>query len=283
MCGPQTGGRSRSSQLGPPAVHRQTDGQGTRMDHIVKFVKKYWITAVLLVGIFLLYKFVTDRAILDPVLFPTVDKIANAFKDNADVMPMNFMASMRLLIPSLIIGTVIALALGILMGLNKRLRESIYPIIYAVSVIPAILLSPFILHLAPSFASASICMIVYNTIWATLFATVTGIVTIDKRYLDNAATLCLTGMKKLTKVVLPAAMPSIMAGLVTSLRSSFIILVFAEMYSAQFGMGYFVKKNGDFGLYANTWAGFLFMIVVLVIVMQIFEKVKDHMLKWTMD
>ena len=38
------------------------------------------------------------------------------------------------------------------------------------------------------------------------------------------------------------------------------------MYSAQYGMGYFVKKSSDFGLYDNTWAGFLFMIVVLVIV-----------------
>ena len=45
----------------------------------------------------------------------------------------------------------------------------------------------------------------------------------------------------------------------------------------------FVKKNADFGLYDNTWAGFLFMILVLVVVMQIFEKIKNRMLDWTMD
>lgn len=253
------------------------------MKAIGRFIKKYWITAVILVAVFFLYKGVTDAALLDSVLFPTVDKIGAAFAKHSDEMPMNFLASMGLLIPSVVVGTIIALALGIWMGTKKRVRETLYPIIYAISVIPAILLSPFALHLAPSFTAASMFMIIYNTIWATLFATITGITTIDKRYLDNAATLCLTGPRRLTKVVLPAAMPSIMSGLVTSLRSSFIILVFAEMYSAQYGMGYFVKKNADFGLYDNTWAGFLFMIVVLVIVMQIFEKVKDHMLKWTMD
>lgn len=83
--------------------------------------------------------------------------------------------------------------------------------------------------------------------------------------------------------MLPAAMPSIMSGFVTSLRSSFLILVFAEMYSAQYGMGYFVKRNADFGLYDNTWAGFLFMIVVLIVVMQIFEHIKNKMLKWTIN
>lgn len=48
-------------------------------------------------------------------------------------------------------------------------------------------------------------------------------------------------------------------------------------------MGYFVKKYADFGLYENTWAGFIFMVVVLVIVMQFFERRKNYLLKWTVD
>ncbi|MDO4502048.1 MAG: ABC transporter permease subunit [Coriobacteriia bacterium] len=253
------------------------------MDSVKAFAKKYWGTVVVLLVMFLGYKFVTDNELVDKVLFPTVDRIWDAFMLHAPEFPMNFISSMTLLVPSLIIGTAIALAFGIVLGTHKRLRDTLYPIVYAISVIPAILLSPFALYLAPTFASASVFLIVYNTIWATLFATITGIMTIDKRYLDNADTLCLTGWKRLTKVMLPAAMPSILSGFVTSLRSSFLVLVFAEMYSAQWGMGFFVKKNSDFGLYDNTWAGFLFMIIVLVIVMQIFEKVKNHLLKWTID
>ena len=253
------------------------------MKGIKAFAKKYWGTLVVLIAIVLGYKFVTDNELIDKVLFPTIGRIAKAFMNHASEMPMNFVSSMTLLIPSLFLGTVIALAAGVFLGTHKRLRDTLYPLVYAVSVIPAILLSPFALYLAPSFSVASMFLIVYNTIWATLFATITGIMTIDKRYQDNADTLCLTGFKRLRKVVLPAAMPSILSGFVTSLRSSFLVLVFAEMYSAQYGMGYFVKKNSDFGLYDNTWAGFLFMIVVLVIVMQIFEKVKNHLLKWTID
>ena len=237
------------------------------MSHVKAFVKKYWITAVPIVAICGGYWGITHAGLLDSVLFPTPERIWKAFMTYADTMPLNFTSSMA----------------GVLMGMNKRVRDTIYPIVYAISVVPAILLSPFALHLAPSFTAASMFLIVYNTIWATLFATVTGIMTIDKRYLDNAATLCLSGPKKLVKVILPAAMPSILSGFVTSLRSSFLVLVFAEMYSAQYGMGYFVKKNADFGLYDNTWAGFLFMILVLVVVMQIFEKIKNHLLRWTMD
>lgn len=253
------------------------------MGAVKNFFKKYWITFVLVAGIFALYWIATNNQWLDKVLFPTPAKIWAAFMKNIDVMPNNFFSSMALLIPSLTLGVVIALVFGVLMGTHERIRDALYPIVYAISVVPAILLSPFALHLASSFTTASIFLIVYNTIWATLFATITGIMTIDKRYLDNAAVLCLPKFKKLTKVMLPAAMPSILSGFVTSLRGSFLVLVFAEMYSAQYGMGYFVKRNSDFGLYDNTWAGFLFMIVVLVIVMQIFEVVKKKLLHWTMN
>lgn len=251
------------------------------MELLKTFLKKYWITFVIVACIFCLYWCATNFQWLDKVLFPTPAKIWAAFMKNAEVMPNNFFASMMLLIPSLALGVIIALVFGVLMGMHERLRDTLYPIVYAISVIPAILLSPFALHLASTFTTASIFLIVYNTIWATLFATITGIMTIDRRYLDNASVLCLPHFKKLVKVMLPAAMPSILSGFVTSLRGSFLVLVFAEMYSAQYGMGYFVKRNSDFGLYDNTWAGFLFMIVVLVVVMQIFEVVKKRLLHWT--
>lgn len=55
------------------------------------------------------------------------------------------------------------------------------------------------------------------------------------------------------------------------------------MTGAQFGMGFYVKKYSSFGLYDRTWAGFLFMVVVLVVVMQLFEMLKKRLLKWTID
>ena len=137
--------------------------------------------------------------------------------------------------------------------------------------------------LASSFWTASLFLIVYGTLWSTLFATITGIMTIDKRYLDKAKTLQLTGIKKLRKVILPAASPSIIAGFINSLRSTFVMLVYAEMYGSKYGMGYFVKKYADFGLYDHTWAGFIFMVIVLVVVMQLFEKLKKYLLRWTSD
>lgn len=248
-----------------------------------RIINKYWLTAVIFLGLALLYIYVTETGLANPYLFPTADAIAKAFSENKGLMLLNMISSFKLMIPAILISVVIALGIGTILGMNSRLRDALHPIIYTFSVVPSILLSPFALLLLPNFWSASLFLIVYGTVWATLFATITGIMTIDKRYLDKAATLELHGIMKLTKVILPAASPSILSGFVNSLRSTFVMLVYAEMYGAQHGMGFFVKKYAEFGLYDKTWAGFIFMVVILVIVMQLFETIKKTLLKWTIN
>lgn len=253
------------------------------MKKVLNFLKTYWPTFLIFVGLVVLYVFLADNKLVNNYLFPPSNLIVKSFEENKGLMLDNMLASFKLLIPSIFFALVIALTLGTLMGMNKRVRDVLHPVIYAFSVVPAILLSPFVLLLAPTIFVASVFLIVYNIVWATLFATITGIMTIDKRYLDKAATLELSGMKRFFKVILPAASPSILSGFVNSLRSSFVMLVFAEMYGAGEGMGYFVKKYAELGIFENTWVGFVFMVIVLVIVMQFFERIKKRMLRWTID
>ena len=253
-----------------------------KTNKITNTIIKYSITVLIFLLLIFIYYYTTENNIANPYFFPKVSKILKAFDDSKNQMLENLISSFKLVIPSILISLIVGIGLGTIMGLNEWVRDSLHPIIYAFSVIPSILLSPFVLFLSPNITVASIILIVYNTLWATLFATITGIMTIDKRYLDKANTLELSGAKKFFKVILPAASPSIVAGFINSLRSTFVMLVFAEMYGAQSGMGYFVRINSEYGLYDKVWCGFIFLVVVLVIVMQLFELLKKYILRWTM-
>ena len=253
------------------------------MKKIVGFIKDYWITALICVGFVLGYKYISDHKLFSALMFPPLEGIWQAFIDDKDITLLNLVSSIKLLIPSVLLTLAIALGLGFLVGMNQRLRKILHPIIYAFSCVPSILLSPFVILLSPTFWWASVILIVYGTVWATLFATITGIKAIDKRYLDNAATLELKGAKRFFKVILPAASPSIISGFVNSLRSSFVMLVYAEMYGAKHGLGVYVKRYSTLGLYQKVWGGFIFMVLVLVIVMTFFEKIKNRMLRWTIN
>ena len=107
------------------------------MKTIKGLVKKYWITVLIFAGLVLLYYYVADVKMLNPYLFPTTEKIAAAFESNKEVMLTNMLASFKLLIPSVFLSLVIAVIFGTIMGLNKKIREALHPVIYAFSVIPS--------------------------------------------------------------------------------------------------------------------------------------------------
>lgn len=253
------------------------------MKKIIEFLKTYWITVCIYIAMILGYKYIADTGMFGGFLFPKVNKIASLTMETIPTMILNMFYSFQLMIPAIAIAFSVAIIVGTILGMNVKVRKVVYPVIYSISVIPSILMSPFALLIAPSFRTASLFLVVYNTIWATLFATINGIMTIDKVYLDKAKTLELNPIESLFKVIMPAAMPSIMSGFITSLRGSFVVLVYAEMYGAKYGMGFYVKKYAEYGMYDRAWSGFVFMVIVLVIVMQIFERVKNHMLRWTLN
>lgn len=253
------------------------------MKKLIDGIKKYLPTILVMIGLVTIYFIISKYELLSPFLFPPISAIVKSFLDSVPTMLLNMLYTFRLLIPSVLLSLLIGLFIGLALGMNKRLREILSPILYGFSVVPAILMSPFALLLAPSFYAASMFMVIYNTIWGTLFATINGVMTIDKRYLEAADTLEIYGLKRLVKVILPAASPTILTGFISSLRGSFTILVFAEMYGSEYGLGYYVKKNAEYGLYNHVWAGFIFMAIILVIVMKVFEGIKNKALYWTID
>lgn len=245
------------------------------------FFQKYWVTILIIIATIGLYYFATRSQILDPYLFPRIDRIAASFQQYLPTMFINMLASFQLLFPAIILSLIVAILVGVPLGLNISMREALHPIIYSLSVIPSILLSPFAIHLAPTFRAAAFFLIFYNTLWATLFSVINGISTINRGYLDNAATLEVTGSKRLWKVIIPASMPSITSGITTSIRSSFVILSYAEMLGSDYGMGYFIQHQANLGQFTHVWSGFVFMVIILVLIMLIWERFKSYLLRWT--
>lgn len=253
------------------------------MKKVLHFIKNYCGTLVLVGGFLVFYCYGTTHGIIRSFLFPTPAQMHASFAMHYKEMFEGMLYSFKLLFPGLALSTLIALSIGIPMGMHKGIRTNLYPIVYALGVIPIVLIPPFAIHIFASFQAATIFLVVFGATWGTLFATITGIETVDKRYLDNAATLEVNGLERLFRVILPAAMPTILAGFVSSLRSSFLVLIYAEMFGAKSGMGRFIQYNTMIYEYTNVMTGTIFLAVVLVLVMLIFEKLKDRALRWTIS
>ncbi|AOY78439.1 nitrate ABC transporter permease [Clostridium formicaceticum] len=239
---------------------------------------------LIFIGIIVSYYLATDIfGILDSFLFPGLSKILPGFISYFRQLMEGLKSSLKLLIPAYSMALILGIVLGVVIGLKNLLRKNITPYINAFSAVPATLLTPFAIYIFPSFRSASIFIIFLGAFWPILGTTVNGVMTIDKRYLENAATLEITGVEKLFKVILPAASPTILSGCAVALKFSFVLLTVAEMFGATSGMGYFVQYYADFARFDLVIVGFIFMGLVLVGIMYLFDKIKSRILRWTIN
>ena len=136
--------------------------------------------------------------------------------------------------------SVAAIFLGVVLGLNPILLKAANPFIQILKPISPLAWMPLFLYTIKDSTGAMILVIFMSTLWPTLANTAFGVATIKRDYLNVAALLQLSWWGRFFKVVLPAAAPTIVAGLRISIGSAWIAVVAAEMLVGGTGIGYFV-------------------------------------------
>ena len=250
----------------------------------MNFLKRNYGVILVGVGLVVLYILLTQTFnIISDFLFPNLGDVIKLIPEYIGKMMGNLWASLQLLVIAFAIALVLGVALGTLIGLKSGLRRTISPWITAATAIPVPLLSPYALNIFPSFKAASIFLIALAAFWVILATTIGAVVSIDKRYLENADTLEIPKMQKLFKIILPAASPGIFAGAEVALTLSFMMLAVAETSGAKAGLAFFVIHYADLARYDLVLLGFLFTAFWLVIIMIIFGRIKKRSLNWTIN
>lgn len=246
--------------------------------------KHYLITVAIVISFVLLYMFFTQVVILlDPMLFPNVSLIGKAFVDSIPKLFESLWSSCKLLIPGFGLALLSGVIIGVLLGINPTVSKILKPIIFALNPIPPSMLTPYLLAIMPTFYLSSVSVIFIGCFWPILGATMSGIIMIDQKYLDYGKMIELKGMKQLFHVLLPAAAPSILAGIKTALNFGFILLAIAEMFATNSGLGYFIQYYADFSDYARVISGIIFMGLFIILIMVAFEKIRNRILFWTLN
>ncbi len=138
------------------------------------------------------------------------------------------------------IASVIAVSLGVVLGLSPVLYRAVNPYVQVLKPISPLAWMPLFLYTIRDSAQAAVLVIVMSSLWPTLANTAFGVASIKRDYLNVAAILQLSWPRRLVTVILPAAAPAIVAGLRISVGSAWVAIVAAEMLIGGTGIGYFV-------------------------------------------
>jgi nitrate/nitrite transport system permease protein len=148
-----------------------------------------------------------------------------------------------------LIGTAIAVPLGILCGLSVTANAAINPLVQIFKPVSPLAWLPIVTmvvsatmvnsDIPKSFIVSSVTVTLCS-MWPTLINTALGVASIDKDLVNVGRVLKLSLWTRLTKLVLPSALPLIFTGMRLSLGVGWMVLIAAEMLAQNPGLGKFV-------------------------------------------
>jgi nitrate/nitrite transport system permease protein len=146
---------------------------------------------------------------------------------------------------------IIAIPLGIVLGLSKAINSALNPIIQifkpvsplawlplVTMVVSAVYVSPDPM-IAKSFLNSMIT-VTLCCLWPMVINTSVGVATLDQDLVNVSRVLRLSALKHVQKIVIPASIPMIFTGMRLSLGIAWMVLIAAEMLAQSPGLGKFV-------------------------------------------
>ncbi|HEX8012729.1 MAG TPA: ABC transporter permease [Casimicrobiaceae bacterium] len=200
----------------------------------------------------------------NPALLPSPFAVIAAIADLADDLELFLHAGIsaaRMLV-SLALASLIAVPLGLLMGLSRTLDALLDPVVELLRPISGIAWIPLALFIFGIGNALPVFIMTYAAFFPILLGTVAGVRGVDRRLIDAARTMGVRYRSIVTRIVVPAALPSLLVALRLGVASSWTAVVAAELIGAPSGLGYAVEWYRELLMTPQVMA-FIAMIGVL--------------------
>jgi ABC-type nitrate/sulfonate/bicarbonate transport system permease component len=179
----------------------------------------------------------------NPVLLPDPFAVASAFVSLAASGELWDNASVTLLRLglALAIATGLAVPAGLLMGLSEAGRELLDPVVELLRPISGIAWIPLALFIFGIGDTLPLFIMSYAAFFPLLFNTIAGVRMTDPHLVAAARTLGLGRRAIVQRVIVPAALPSILVGLRLAVGSAWTATIAAELIGAPSGLGFAIE------------------------------------------
>jgi len=173
-------------------------------------------------------------------------------------LPSALVASMIPFLSGLVISIIGGILIGIAIGQFWILEYTLDPFLNALYAIPRVALIPLIILWAGLETYGKIVIIVSIAIFPVIVNTYSGIKDVRGSLIEIGRAYSATELQIFTKIIMPAAVPYIMAGIRLAVGLAIIGIIVAEFFTAITGLG------GIIVLYANNFATAKLFVPIIV-------------------
>ncbi len=153
---------------------------------------------------------------------------------------INLAYSLRRVAIGFLAAIAVALPVGFLLGMSPLLNAALAPYIQILKPISPLAWMPLALYTIKDAEQSSLFVIFICSVWPMLINTAFGVAAVRKDWVNIGRTLELSRIELATRIILPAAAPTIFTGMRIALGIAWLVIVAAEMLIGGIGMGYLV-------------------------------------------
>lgn len=189
-------------------------------------------------------------------------------------------ATLWVMVRGYAIGCGLGIILGFVIALWRPVRQTLEPSVDILRTIPATAIIPPLIFIFGLGDSLKIFSISFAIIFPMTLNTISGVVSVDTTYLQVARTFGLSRARTLYRVLFPATLPFIMAGLRTCLGLALVVTVVSEMIAGSGGIGYYLIQM-QFALRpADMYAAIIFLAATAYLLNRLFVMWEARVIHW---
>lgn len=242
-----------------------------------------WLGPGVLLVLVLLLELATRAGWINPVLVPPPSAVAQRLfavvTAGSIFEPLG--RTMYLLVVAYAIGCVLAIGLGVLMGRFRPIHGLLEPLVEVLRPLPKpALLPPLMLFLGLG-DTMKITAVSLGVFFPVLINTIQGVRGVDPVLVEVARTFQHSRAALLWKVVLPSAMPLVLAGMRIALGIALVLVVVAEMMAGSGGIGYLIIDLQRSFRIVDMYAWVVILAVLGYALNEVFVRIERRAIRWS--
>lgn len=220
--------------------------------------------AVVPLGAVALWEVVTRAGWIDHLILPAFSEVLQALAKGIASGELfdHLRPSLLRALSGFLIAVVVAVPMGMCVGWSARAREYLGSLLELLRPVPPITIVPLALLWFGIGSASKVFVIAYACFWSILINTMLGVTEINPLLIRAARVMGIHGFDFFRKILLPAALPKVFAGMRISTGVALIVLVASEMVGAPNGIGYLIIDAERTFRTAEMFAGIIVISVL---------------------
>ncbi|MHA1545636.1 MAG: ABC transporter permease [Alphaproteobacteria bacterium] len=242
----------------------------------------YIISPLVFVGLIAFWEFGSQSGFISQLVLPAPSEAFEALRQLVEtgMIWKHLSASLFRLVVGWASGSVLGIAVGLLIGLFWVARAGLSPLVSAIFPIPKIALLPLFIIWFGLGEGSKVAIILFGTFFPTVISTYGGVDNVDRNLIAMGQSFGLSWSSIVRKIIIPGAMPAILSGFRISASIAIILLVAAEMLGAEFGIGAYILLAGSLMATDQLIAGVAFLSVFGLCVGWLIGRAEKYFLRW---